>query len=91
MIMPIPSLIPDAASRVHAGRNPGQVPSSAVHDFLPGGAADGFSPVTRHTGNGDGQPLSLSDPTGRGQSGVDQAASRAVLFGLSQGDDAVCR
>jgi hypothetical protein len=27
-------------------------------------AADGFSPVTRHTGNGDGQPLSLSDPTG---------------------------
>jgi hypothetical protein len=38
MIMPIASLIPDAPSRVHAGRNPRQVPSSAVHDFLPGGA-----------------------------------------------------
>jgi hypothetical protein len=38
MITPIASLIPDAPSRVHAGRNQGQVPSSAVHDFLPGGA-----------------------------------------------------
>jgi hypothetical protein len=29
---------PSRPSHVHAGRNPGQVPSSAVHDFLPGGA-----------------------------------------------------